>query len=185
MDKNGPKNGPRSGLDHDKENKGPPLLAFPSPEKKKLKNSSKKRKNIKPVESDVTTAPLSTPAKPAAKQCVCFSAEDDRTMVDVLLEQKADGFATDNGGWKEPALKAVVNALVGSEAVSGGTPKTGWDSENHCVQTTDEQWDAYLTEHCEYEKYHNATFPLYDDLDELLNGALATGKSAFYPGKGK
>ncbi|KAJ3744591.1 hypothetical protein DFH05DRAFT_1363854, partial [Lentinula detonsa] len=92
------------------------------------------------------------------------STEDDRTMVDVLLEQKANGFATDNG-WKEPALKAVVNALVGSEAVSGGTPKTvrsirdhwsqlkkkydafhtlislsgwGWDSENHRVQAMDE-----------------------------------------------
>lgn len=36
--------------------------------------------------------------------------------------------------------------------------------------------------HPEYEKYRNATFPLYEDLDEILNGALATGKGAFHAG---
>ena len=33
------------------------------------------------------------------------------------------------------------------------------------------------------DKYCNATFRLYEDINELLNGALATGKSAFHPGK--
>lgn len=42
---------------------------------------------------------------------------------------------------------------------------------------------TYVQSHPTRAKYRNATFPLYEEIDELLNGALATGKSAFHPGK--
>ncbi|KAJ3966101.1 hypothetical protein EV361DRAFT_761459, partial [Lentinula raphanica] len=147
----------------------------------------------------------SAPEKLPRRRAI-FSEDDDRVMITVLLEQKLEGMASDNGGWKKPAINAVVVALEGSELTSGGSPKTfrsvqdhysklkndyrvfkelasisgwGWDPENHRVQASEEQWNIYLAAHPNMEKYKNMTFPLYEDMDELLDGALATGKAAF------
>lgn len=197
---------------------------------------TKSSKKIQPKKA------VNTP-KPPPKRAV-FSADDNRTMVETLMEQKDEGHATDNGGWREPAINAVVNALKGSELKSGGAAKIaksvrdhwghvrmlaviicirsdvfqqlkvkyndfktlasisgwGWDSENNRVQASDEQWDTYLQVHLDffihgsiahialqanpkYAKYRNTTWDLYEDMDDLLNGALATGKAAFHPGQ--
>ncbi|THU85910.1 hypothetical protein K435DRAFT_805530 [Dendrothele bispora CBS 962.96] len=107
------------------------------------------------------------------------------------------GNGTDNGGWKSKAITAAVTALVGSELESGGAPKSatsirdhwdhlkrdfnnistlleksgwGWDDENQCV-------DPRLA------SYRGKSFPIYDDMKELLEGALATGANAFWAGK--
>lgn len=52
-------------------------------------------------------------------------------MLDTFLEQKSEGNATDNGGWKDPALQAVVRALEGSEKESGGAPKNVRNVRDH------------------------------------------------------
>ncbi|KAJ3779458.1 hypothetical protein GGU10DRAFT_338004, partial [Lentinula aff. detonsa] len=58
-------------------------------------------------------------------------ADDDRVMINELLRQKDEGNATDNGGWKETALQAVVRALIGSENISGGVLKTVQSIRDH------------------------------------------------------
>ncbi|KAJ3832491.1 hypothetical protein F5878DRAFT_646736, partial [Lentinula raphanica] len=129
-----------------------------SSEKPQSKNPSKSANN--------SSAPEKLPRRRAI-----FSEDDDRVMITVLLEQKLEGMASDNGGWKKPAINAVVVALEGSELTSGGSPKTfrsvqdhysklkndyrvfkelasisgwGWDPENHRVQASEEQWNTYL-----------------------------------------
>ncbi|THU75487.1 hypothetical protein K435DRAFT_814295, partial [Dendrothele bispora CBS 962.96] len=59
----------------------------------------------------------------------------------------------------------------------------GWDSENQCVKADDEQWDVLIAEHGHLASYKNKPFPIYKDMRELRQGALATGSLAFHPGK--
>lgn len=111
-----------------KENNNPLTPRAPSPKKKKpLKQGNSKKKKTKAV-------PTVPDTKQTTAKRVAFSAEDDRIMVETLLEQKVNGFATDNGGWRDPALKAVVNALAGSELTSGGAPKTVRSVRDHWGQ---------------------------------------------------
>ncbi|THU93729.1 hypothetical protein K435DRAFT_799469 [Dendrothele bispora CBS 962.96] len=124
-----------------------------------------------------------------------YSDANDKKLMEVFLEHKQEGNGTDNGGWKSKAITAAVAALAGSELESGGAPKSatsirdhwdhlkrdfhnistlleksgwGWDEENQCVQADDEQ---------------GKSFPIYHDMKELLEGALATGANAFRAGK--
>ncbi|KAE9389104.1 hypothetical protein BT96DRAFT_947119 [Gymnopus androsaceus JB14] len=185
-----------STVHNDKENNSPHP---PAPSPKKSPSKPKKPAKSKAKAND------STQSKPPPKR-VIFSAEDDNVMVETLLEQKEEGFATDNGGWKDAAFTAVVKALEGSELVSGGLSKSnksvrdhwntlkkkyeifndlasisgwGWDSVNQRVQASDEQWDNYLKN---MQSTEMLRFRYTKDLAELLNGALATGKSAFHAG---
>ncbi|KAJ3992834.1 hypothetical protein F5050DRAFT_1714971 [Lentinula boryana] len=156
---------------------------------KKVLMKNKPRKSQKEATIDTT-------GKKKSRRAI-FSTDDDRVMINELLRQKDEGNATDNGGWKETALQAVVKALIGSENISGGVPKTvrsirdhygklktdyknfntlatqsgwGWDSEAHRAHPT-------------MAKYRNATFPIYEDMNYLLNGAIATGRDAFHAGR--
>ncbi|KAE9402119.1 hypothetical protein BT96DRAFT_937418 [Gymnopus androsaceus JB14] len=150
-----------STVHNDKENNSPHPLAL-SP--KKLPKKPKKPAKSKTISQKLYSVKATT-------KMHHFSAEDGKVMVETLLEQKEEGFATDNGSWKDAAFTAVVKALEGSELDGDGTL---WISV-YCVQASNEQWDNYL-------KYQDATFLLYEDLAELLNSALAMGKSAFHAG---
>ncbi|KAE9391152.1 hypothetical protein BT96DRAFT_1001577 [Gymnopus androsaceus JB14] len=92
-----------STVHNDKENDSPHP---PAPSPKKLPSKPKKPAKSKAKAKD------STQSKPPPKR-VIFSAENDNVMVETLLEQKEEGFATDNGGWKDAAFTAVVKALKG------------------------------------------------------------------------
>ncbi|KAJ3743819.1 hypothetical protein DFH05DRAFT_1620171 [Lentinula detonsa] len=163
---------------------------------KKVLMKNKPQKSQKEAKID-TTGMTDEPAGKKKSRRAIFSTDDDRVMINELLRQKDEGNATDNGGWKETALQAVVRALIGSENISGGVPKTvrsirdhygklktdyknfntlatqsgwGWDSEAHRAHPT-------------MAKYRNAIFPIYEDMNYLLNGAIATGRDAFHAGR--
>ncbi|KAJ8092181.1 hypothetical protein PM082_024008 [Marasmius tenuissimus] len=129
--------------------------------------------------------------------------------MEVFKEQKAEGAQTSSGGWKTSAITAAMEALKGSEKRSGGTPKTassirdhyaglkteynnfkrlvnksgwGWNEEKQCVEASDEQWDSLGPGEAHLRAYKGKTFVIYEDMDELLNGALATGSYAFSAG---
>ncbi|KAJ3997999.1 hypothetical protein F5050DRAFT_1710898 [Lentinula boryana] len=184
-----------------KENSNPNI---PEPPRTTLSAKAQPKKNAK---STKTSPPPD--AEKQTRQRAIFSEDDDLVMIHTLLEQKDEGMASVNGGWKKLAINAVVRALEGSELISGGSPKTfrsvqdhytklkndyrilkelasisgwGWDSENHRVQASEEQWETYLLAHPKMVKYKNMTFSIYEDLDQLLDGALATGNAAFCAG---
>ncbi|THV03724.1 hypothetical protein K435DRAFT_851512 [Dendrothele bispora CBS 962.96] len=129
---------------------------------------------------------------PAPKHAI-YSNDDNKTLMEVFLDQKAEGRQTSNGNWKTPALTAAVKALAASEATSGGAPKTAssirdhWKElkadENQCVLASDEQWDTLIEAEPQFASYRGKSFPIYEEMDELLNGALATGSHAFHAGK--
>jgi hypothetical protein len=110
---------------NDKENVNPQTPTRKSPSKPTKIDKKKARKVTSPGQKRTRNAR------------VYFSIDDDRTMINTLLDQKAEGMQTDNGGWKEPALNAVVQALVGSELASKGAAKTvrnvrdHWGKVNH------------------------------------------------------
>ncbi|KAF5337770.1 hypothetical protein D9758_016627 [Tetrapyrgos nigripes] len=130
-----------------------------------------------------------------------YSADDDKVLMAIFLDQKGEGNQMDNGGWKSKAINAAVKALEGSEKKSGGAPKSpssihdhydflknefknfnslaeksgwGWDEENQRVEAIASQ--PHLA------SYRDKTFHIYAEMKELLQGALATGNEAFHAG---
>ncbi|THU75873.1 hypothetical protein K435DRAFT_813945 [Dendrothele bispora CBS 962.96] len=212
----------------DKENQEPLLFLPTTPIVEKPKRGWPKGSKNKPRDPSAPSQQKKTPAKkhsassntqditPAPKHAI-YSNDDNKTLMEVFLDQKAEGRQTSNGNWKTPALTAAVKALAASEATSGGAPKTassirdhwkevfyytsilkaeyvifktllsksgwGWDSENQCVLASDEQWDTLIEAEPQFASYRGKSFPIYEEMDELLNGALATGSHAFHAGK--
>jgi hypothetical protein len=68
--------------------------------------------------------------KSAPRKNAIWSATDDKTLVDVLTEQQAAGNQADNN-WKGVVWVAAALKLKGSEAISGGGPKTADGCDNH------------------------------------------------------
>lgn len=66
--------------------------------------------------------PTSTKPKAPPKQAK-WSAADDTTLIQVLTNQQAAGNQADNA-WKGSVWQAASQELAGSEAISGGGPKT-------------------------------------------------------------
>lgn len=89
-------------------------------------DTNKENQNPTSITKTKPSKPKNTPPKRAV-----FSGDDDRIMVDTLMEQKDEGHATDNGGWREPAINAVVKALKDSELQSGGVAKTAKSVRDH------------------------------------------------------
>jgi hypothetical protein len=56
------------------------------------------------------------------KTKACWTAADEATLVEEFKSQKSKGHMADSG-WKPIAYQADIEALKGSEKVSGGTPK--------------------------------------------------------------
>jgi hypothetical protein len=56
------------------------------------------------------------------KTKACWSAADEAALVEEFKVQKGKGHMADSG-WKPVAYTAVVEALKGSEKLSGGGPK--------------------------------------------------------------
>ncbi|KAJ2927944.1 hypothetical protein H1R20_g9141, partial [Candolleomyces eurysporus] len=137
-----------------------------------------------------------------------WSATDDGTLIATLGDQKANGRMTSNSSWHSDAWVAAEKALEDSEKASGGAKKTssschhrwtnlkkewnivknlrgmsgmGWDQEKGVVTASDDVWDKLLEAHPNYRKWRTASFPHYDLMDDLVNGTVATGQTAFHP----
>ncbi|KAF5366035.1 hypothetical protein D9758_006630 [Tetrapyrgos nigripes] len=172
----------------------------------------KKASNTTYSTSTTAETPKLTPKltpKPPSRPRAKYSPDNDKKLMAMFLEQKIEGNATDNGGWKGKALTAAEKALEGSELESGGAPKTatgiqehwdylkgeykvfvmlleksgwGWDDENQCVIASDEQWEGLIATDPHLALYRGKTFPIYKEMKELLEGALALGDQTFQPG---
>ncbi|KAJ7754222.1 hypothetical protein DFH07DRAFT_1029627, partial [Mycena maculata] len=134
-------------------------------------------------------------------------------LIDTLGAQKAEGNQTDNASWKSDAWTACAEALTGTEKGpngSGGPPKTakmcgtrwvaekqeylqvkslrnlsgaGWDAENNLVVMEDAVWEAILKSNPKLKKWCTKSFPLYDELSDLVDGGVANRDNSFVPGQ--
>ncbi|KAF5343493.1 hypothetical protein D9758_015656 [Tetrapyrgos nigripes] len=174
------------------------------------KNKPKDPNQPKPTPKKKINADSPQTAKKTPRPRAVYSVADDKKLMEIFIEQKQEGNGTDNGGWKGKAITVAVAGLAGSEIESGGAPKTdqsirdhwdylktefhifkslveksgwGWDDENQCVEASDEQWETLaLVDEC-LASYRGKSFPIYADMLQLLEGALATGIHAYRAGK--
>ncbi|KAG6847438.1 hypothetical protein H0H93_008101 [Arthromyces matolae] len=134
----------------------------------------------------------------------------DSILVGCLLDQRADGKQTGNGGFHSSAWTAAKVLLAGSEVHSKGSEKTpqscqnrynalkkdykevkhlrslsgfGWDEEKNLVTAAEDVWTALLTAHPSYEKWRTTSFPPFDEMADLIEGTYATGKGVVRPGR--
>ncbi|KAJ7194982.1 hypothetical protein GGX14DRAFT_677828 [Mycena pura] len=132
-------------------------------------------------------------------------------MLDTLAMQKQAGNQTDNASWKPDAYTACEIALAGTEAGlngSGGPPKTakmcqtrwgaekadylvvkslreksgfGWDDERHLIIVEDDIFEELLKTCPNAAKWRTKPYPFYDEMADLVDGAIATGTNSFVP----
>lgn len=57
----------------------------------------------------------------------------------------------------------------------------GWDDERQMVTAPSDVWDEYLKTHPKAKPWRKKTYPLFEDMAELVDGVIATGKAAFNP----
>ncbi|KAJ7710202.1 hypothetical protein B0H14DRAFT_3641068 [Mycena olivaceomarginata] len=134
----------------------------------------------------------------------------DSILIAQLIAQKAAGNQTDNAGWHKSAWTACAKDLQGSEKASGGVEKSseacqtrwgtlksqyqlvkglheksgwGWNDEAKHIVVDDATWDAYVRVNGKVRGWRFRGFPLYDELAQLVDGAVATGAGAFNPGQ--
>ncbi|KAJ3092307.1 hypothetical protein HDU96_002777, partial [Phlyctochytrium bullatum] len=138
----------------------------------------------------------STSSAPASKTKANWKPEHESYLVDLCLA--APKQATDNNlkkqGWTSitnslnkhfkttytyEQVKSKVGALKTEHAVFAKLRDIsgwGWNPVTMTVDTTNEQWDTYLASHPKHKKYRNKSFPMYEKVDELVNGKRATGQ---------
>ncbi|KAJ7085378.1 hypothetical protein B0H15DRAFT_950986 [Mycena belliarum] len=144
-----------------------------------------------------------------AKRCR-WSTTSDGILITQLLAEKAAGNQTDNAGWHQAAWTACARKLAGSENESGGAAKSseacltrwstlktqyqlvkmlreksgwGWDDEAKHIVVEDSVWEAYLAINDKIRKWCYRGFPFFDEMADLVDGAVATGAGAFQPGQ--
>ncbi|KAF9073019.1 hypothetical protein BDP27DRAFT_1360517 [Rhodocollybia butyracea] len=158
------------------------------------------------IETSQTSSPK--PEKSSTKKAI-WSTVDDEVLVTVLKEQKSGGFQTDNGGFHNDAYKAASIKLAFSMATSKGPQKTsemcktrwgtlkknlkdvksireksgfGWDAERAIATATDQVWEDLIKSKPKLKCWRKKSFPLYDQILDLIEGQVATGGSVFFPG---
>ncbi|KAJ7760868.1 hypothetical protein DFH07DRAFT_957399 [Mycena maculata] len=139
-----------------------------------------------------------------------WNTDCDAILIAQFIAEKAAGNQTDNAGWHQAAFTACAKALAGSEKKSGGAVKTadacmtrwgtlkaqyqlikalrnksgwGWDDENKHVVVEDSVWDASLLINGKIRPWRFKGFPLFDEMADLVDGAVAMGEGAFQPGR--
>ncbi|KAF8065310.1 hypothetical protein FPV67DRAFT_1671582 [Lyophyllum atratum] len=154
-------------------------------------------------------AVLNPEAKPEPQRCR-WNAECDSTLLVELKAQKANGMQTDNAGWKGDVWTACAVKLAGTEKRSGGAVKTakacltrwttlkanfaivkslkeksgwGWDDEKKIIVVSDDVWQEFLKVKPKLDQWRTKPFPIYDDMADLIDGAMATGENSFVPGQ--
>ncbi|TFK38275.1 hypothetical protein BDQ12DRAFT_583061, partial [Crucibulum laeve] len=119
-----------------------------------------------------------------------------------------DGMQTSNGSWHVNAWGLAEKALAGTETHVGGAVKTsascqnwwaalkkeycevkrlcelsgfGWDSSLDQVTADNDVWDQLLVAHPELKKWCKLSFPLFDEMADLIEGTYATGSEVYHP----
>ncbi|KAJ3754549.1 hypothetical protein EV360DRAFT_86732 [Lentinula raphanica] len=139
---------------------------------------------------------------------VRWTDEDDKVIVQTLLDNQ--GYQSDSG-WKSSVWPIVVDALNAKGLNNGPSFKTagkvadrygslkqsytevkalremsgfGWDDVEKRVIATEEVWQNLLNvkKLGKYKKWKTKSFPLYDEMAELVDGVIANGEFAFQGG---
>ncbi|KAJ6456818.1 hypothetical protein C8R47DRAFT_1227703 [Mycena vitilis] len=153
--------------------------------------------------------PAGTTTATTGKKRCRWNGETDQIVVMTLLAEKAAGNQTDNAGFHSAAFTACSTALEGTETKSGGAVKSadacltrwttlkgqyvlvkmlrnksgwGWDDVEKHVVVEDDVWNAFLAINGKIAPWRFKGFPLYDEMSQLVDGAVATGAGAFLPG---
>ncbi|THU75440.1 hypothetical protein K435DRAFT_627763, partial [Dendrothele bispora CBS 962.96] len=107
-----------------------------------------------------------------------WSSAEDRALVDALTEWKQNGKQAQNG-WPQDAWNSCAKRMV----AEFDSPKTAKQCSEHwstVITATDEIWDAYLEKHPNDKRWRTESFPLYNEIFNLVDGLIATGKGAFH-----
>ncbi|KAF8516639.1 hypothetical protein JB92DRAFT_2909820, partial [Gautieria morchelliformis] len=135
-----------------------------------------------------------------------WSVAEEMEMLDILLEQKGIGNASENG-FKPSVWTLVVTALENFEGPpSSGHEKDvkackarfqrlradykilqklhelsgfGWDEGKQIVTANEEVWANYLISHKKARPFKKKPFPFFDKLAELCGDVIATGDGVF------
>ncbi|KAF8475396.1 hypothetical protein DFH94DRAFT_598092, partial [Russula ochroleuca] len=105
--------------------------------------------------------------------------------------------------WHKSVWIAAKPKLSGTQARSGGGPKTadsckncwsvlkkdywevkiiqdkfgfGWNAEKGLTTAKDSVWENLIKAHPQFKKWQAMSFPLYNDMANLVEGTYATGK---------
>ncbi|KAF8341693.1 Myb/SANT-like DNA-binding domain-containing protein [Amanita rubescens] len=151
---------------------------------------------------------VTAPTAPKVQRAV-WNADTDMILLETLFKQRDQGMQTSNGNWHNAAWSSAEKALSGTEVVYGGIKKTasscqnrwnslkkeykevkhirdlsgfGWDDAKKVVTATPEVWEALLAKSPNYRKWRKHSFPLFDEMQDLIEGTYATGHDAFHPG---
>ncbi|KAH8102343.1 hypothetical protein DFH11DRAFT_1779430 [Phellopilus nigrolimitatus] len=138
-----------------------------------------------------------------------WTSANEATLVSTLKKAKDDGLQSENG-WKTQVWQLVIEALRGSEVISGGAPKGvsqgksrwqrlkseyqlvrnlrgqsgfGWDGELQLVTATADVWDSLIKSNPKASPWRKKNFPLYEDMALLVDGIAPNGSNAFRPGR--
>ncbi|KAJ3725113.1 hypothetical protein C8R42DRAFT_718603 [Lentinula raphanica] len=131
--------------------------------------------------------------------------EEDQHLIGILQEQKSAGFQTDNGGFHQDAFNAASLKLKSSNFSHTSTQCSvrfttlkkefkqlkeireksgfGWDATRNVATAGADVWEKLLQKKPKLGKWRKKSFPLYDDIEALLENQIATGSSAFHPGE--
>ncbi|KAG1719539.1 uncharacterized protein EDB91DRAFT_1065513 [Suillus paluster] len=138
-----------------------------------------------------------------------WKSSDDAVLIATLLKEREEGHQSDSG-FKLKSFVACTEALKGSEKTSGGVAKTsgschdrwgkacllkkdfavikklqsgfGWDNTLKIVTAPPDVWEKYLATHTKAKVWRKKSFPLYDSIQILIEGIIATGENVFHVG---
>ncbi|KAJ3729329.1 hypothetical protein C8R42DRAFT_715619 [Lentinula raphanica] len=153
---------------------------------------------------ETQASPSSSLPQPApSKKKTNWRLEEDELLVGVLGEQKAAGFQTDNGGFHPDAYNAAA-AKLGMKGFSRNNSQCsirftglkkdfkevkelreksgfGWDATRNVATAGEDVWEKLLQKKPKLGKWKRKSFPLYDELEALLENQIATESTAFHP----
>ncbi|KAJ7933588.1 hypothetical protein B0H13DRAFT_2306707 [Mycena leptocephala] len=124
-----------------------------------------------------------------------WNALCDSVFIAQLIAEKAAGNQMDNAGWHQAAWTACSKALKDSEQKSGvakksadacqtrwGTLKAQYQLVKMLRNKSGWGWNDE-DKHIVINPKSCKSFPLYDEVAQLVDGAVATGEGAFNPGQ--
>ncbi|KAG0697719.1 hypothetical protein DFH29DRAFT_1003501 [Suillus ampliporus] len=148
------------------------------------------------------------PKAPSASTKTVWKSSNNAVLIATLLKEREEGHQSDSG-FKLKSFIACAEALKGSEKTSGGVAKTsgschdhwgklkkdfavvkklreqsgfGWDNTLKIVTAPPDVWEKYLVTHKKAKVWRKKSFPLYDSIQILIEGIVATGENVFHVG---
>ncbi|KIJ30883.1 hypothetical protein M422DRAFT_267492 [Sphaerobolus stellatus SS14] len=153
--------------------------------------------------SNYTDESLAKPPEKKKTANVSWSEAEDAKLVEVLLEEQANGQQAESG-WKKAVWTKVIQALHQESPDSKnktadkakmrfdrlkGEYKAvkdlrdqsgfGWDDGKQRVTAPESVWEPLIEAKSPLAKWKDKSFPLFDDMAKLCRDVIATGDNVF------